>query len=94
VEAHPFRIDTTDGIGHPTPGDAYRDEVDLVAVFLVERHGVKSGETRVFDVNEPHGQRFTLIQAWSALLLNLKKLKLSVETGQLYRVAKTNSAIA
>ena len=29
VEAHPFRIDTTDGIGRPTPEGAHRDGVDL-----------------------------------------------------------------
>ena len=34
-EAHQFRIDTTDGIGRPTPEGAHRDGVDLVAVFLV-----------------------------------------------------------
>ena len=37
VEAHQFRIDTTDGIGRPTPEGAHRDGVDLVAVFLVDR---------------------------------------------------------
>ena len=31
VEAHPFRIDTTDGIGRPTPEGAHRDGVDLRA---------------------------------------------------------------
>jgi hypothetical protein len=35
VEAHPFRIDTTDGIGRPHPEGAHRDGVDLVAVFMV-----------------------------------------------------------
>ena len=35
VEAHPFRIDTTDGIGRPTPEGAHRDGVDLVVVILV-----------------------------------------------------------
>ena len=45
VEAHQFRIDTTDGIGRPTPEGAHRDGVDLVAVFLVGREGVKGGET-------------------------------------------------
>ena len=74
LEAHPFRIDTTDGIGRPTPEGAHRDGVDLVAVFLVERHGVKGGETRVFDANGPHGQRFTLTQAWSVLLLDDAKV--------------------
>ena len=70
VEAHPFRIDTTDGIGRPTPEGAHRDGVDLVVVVLVARVGIKGGETRVFDARGPHGQRFTLDQPWSALLLD------------------------
>jgi hypothetical protein len=70
VEAHPFRIDTTDGIGRPTPEGAHRDGVDLVAVVLVARHGVKGGETRVFDARGPQGVRFTLAEPWSALLLD------------------------
>jgi hypothetical protein len=70
VEAHQFRIDTTDGIGRPTPEGAHRDGVDLVAVFLIERRGVKGGETRVFDAAGPHGQRFTLSEPWSVLLLD------------------------
>jgi hypothetical protein len=70
VEAHQFRIDTEGGIGRPTPEGAHRDGVDLVAVFLVAREGVKGGETRVFDANGPSGQRFTLTQAWSVLLLD------------------------
>nr|WP_295941952.1 2OG-Fe dioxygenase family protein [uncultured Acidovorax sp.] len=70
VEAHQFRIDTTDGIGRPTPEGAHRDGVDLVAVFLVGREGVKGGETRVFEANGPAGQRFTLTEPWSLLLLD------------------------
>ena len=70
AEAHQFRIDTTDGIGRPTPEGAHRDGVDWVAVFLVGRHGIKGGETRVFDVDSPHGQRFTLTEPWSLLLLD------------------------
>ncbi len=70
VEAHQFRIDTTDGIGRPTPEGAHRDGVDLVAVFLVDRAGIKGGETRVFDAAGPNGQRFTLTQPWSLLLLD------------------------
>jgi hypothetical protein len=70
VEAHQFRIDTTDGIGRPTPEGAHRDGVDLVAVFLVDRRGVKGGETRVFDAAGPNGQRFTLTEPWSLLLLD------------------------
>ena len=70
VEAHPFRIDTTDGIGRPTPEGAHRDGVDLVVVVLVARVGIKGGETRVFEAQGPHGQRFTLTEPWSALLLD------------------------
>ncbi|MBL0147350.1 MAG: 2OG-Fe dioxygenase family protein [Ideonella sp.] len=70
VEAHPFRIDTTDGIGRPTPEGAHRDGVDLVAVILVSRLNIKGGETRVFDTRGPQGVRFTLGEAWSALLLD------------------------
>ncbi|MCX8520684.1 MAG: 2OG-Fe dioxygenase family protein [Rhodoferax sp.] len=70
LEAHQFRIDTTDGIGRPTPEGAHRDGVDLVAVFLVARHGIKGGETRVFEADGPNGQRFTLCQPWSVLLLD------------------------
>ena len=70
VEAHQFRIDTTDGIGRPTPEGAHRDGVDLVAVFLVARAGIKGGETRVFEAGARAGQRFTLAQPWSLLLLD------------------------
>ena len=70
AEAHQFRIDTTDGIGRPTPEGAHRDGVDLVAVFLVERHAIKGGETRVFEADGPNGQRFTLSESWSLLLLD------------------------
>ncbi len=70
VEAHQFRIDTTDGIGRPTPEGAHRDGVDMVAVFLINREGVKGGETRVFDAAGPNGQRFTLSEPWSVLLLD------------------------
>ena len=70
VEAHPFRIDTTDGIGRPTPEGAHRDGVDLVAVFVLARHNIKGGESRVFDAKGPAGQRFTLTEPWSLLLLD------------------------
>ncbi|HET7793327.1 MAG TPA: 2OG-Fe dioxygenase family protein [Rhizobacter sp.] len=70
VEAHQFRIDTTDGIGRPTPEGAHRDGVDFVAVILVNRVGVKGGETRVFEAAGPNGIRFTLTDPWSTLLLD------------------------
>lgn len=70
VEAHQFRIDTRDGIGRPTPEGAHRDGVDLVLVALVARHAIKGGETRVFDAQGPMGQRFTLTEPWSLMLLD------------------------
>ena len=70
IEAHQFRIDTAQGIGRPTPEGAHRDGVDLVAVFLVGRANVKGGETRVFEASGPQGQRFTLTEPWSLMLLD------------------------
>jgi len=70
VEAHQFRIDTADGIGRPTPEGAHRDGVDLVAVALVGRHNIKGGETRVFEAAGRRGERFTLTEPWSLLLLD------------------------
>jgi hypothetical protein len=70
VEAHQFRIDTTDGIGRPTPEGAHRDGVDFVVVALVDRVGVKGGETRVFDADGPHGIRFTMSEPWTTLMLD------------------------
>jgi hypothetical protein len=70
VEAHQFRIDTEGGIGRPTPEGAHRDGVDVVAVFLVGREGIKGGETRVFEAEGPRGERFTLTEPWSLLLLD------------------------
>jgi hypothetical protein len=70
VEAHQFRIDTTDGIGRPTPEGAHRDGVDFVAVLLIGRRDIKGGETRVFEADGPNGQRFTLTEPWSLLFLD------------------------
>jgi hypothetical protein len=74
VEAHQFRIDTTDGIGRPTPEGAHRDGVDFVAVFLLDRVGIKGGETRIFEANGSAGLRFTLTQPWSLLLMNDERM--------------------
>ena len=70
VEAHQFRIDTVDGIGRPTPVGAHRVGVVFVAVFLVDRHDIKGGETRIFEAQGSAGQRFTLTDSWSLLLLD------------------------
>lgn len=70
IEAHQFRVDTTGGIGRPTPEGAHRDGVDFVAVLMLGRHQIKGGETRVFEADGPHGVRFTLTEGWSALLLD------------------------
>jgi hypothetical protein len=70
VEAHQFRIDTASGIGRPTPEGAHRDGVDFVAVILIDRIGIKGGETRVFEADGPRGQRFTMLEPWTMLLLD------------------------
>jgi hypothetical protein len=70
VEAHQFRIDTSEGIGRPTPEGAHRDGVDFVALFMIDRQRIRGGETRVFDAHGPHGLRFTLGEPWSVLLLD------------------------
>ncbi|HEY1151826.1 MAG TPA: 2OG-Fe dioxygenase family protein [Pseudoduganella sp.] len=70
VEAHQFRIDTTDGIGRPTPEGAHRDGVDWVAVILIGRAGIKGGETRIFEADGPNGKRFTMTEPWTLLLLD------------------------
>ena len=74
IEAHQFRIDTTDGIGRPTPEGAHRDGVDFVAVFLINRVDVKGGETRIFSATGPTGLRFTLTEPWSLLLMNDERM--------------------
>ncbi|MFA6920817.1 MAG: 2OG-Fe dioxygenase family protein [Gallionella sp.] len=70
VEAHQFRIDTKNGIGRPTPEGAHRDGVDFVAILLVARENVSGGESRIFEADGPHGQRFTLCKPWTLLLLD------------------------
>ncbi|MDA8225481.1 MAG: 2OG-Fe dioxygenase family protein [Betaproteobacteria bacterium] len=70
VEAHQFRIDTTDGIGRPTPEGAHRDGVDFVAILLVDRHNVIGGESRIFEAGSSVGKRFTLLEDWTLLLLD------------------------
>jgi hypothetical protein len=70
VEAHQFRIDTSDGIGRPTPEGAHRDGVDFVAILLVARRAIKGGETRVFEADGPRGLRFMLSEPWTLLLLD------------------------
>ena len=73
-EAHQFRIDTTGGIGRPTPEGAHRDGVDWVAVILVKRKNIKGGETRVFETNGPTGFRFQMMEPWTVLLMDDKRV--------------------
>jgi hypothetical protein len=70
VEAHQFRIDTTDGIGRPTPEGAHRDGVDFVAILLVDRVNIKGGESRIFAVDGADGKRFTLLEPWTLVILD------------------------
>ncbi len=70
VEAHQFRIDTEGGMGRPTPEGAHRDGVDYVVVFLVGRHNIMGGESRVFEADGRSGERFTLLHPWTMLVLD------------------------
>ena len=70
VEAHQFRIDTSDGIGRPTPEGAHRDGVDFVAVLLVARQASRAAKRAYSTPAGPDGQRFTLLEPWTLLLLD------------------------
>jgi hypothetical protein len=70
IEAHQFRIDTAEGIGLPTPEGAHRDGVDFVAVILIERRGVRGGETRVHGADGRYASRFKLRECGSMLLMD------------------------
>ncbi|MBI5917997.1 MAG: 2OG-Fe dioxygenase family protein [Nitrosomonadales bacterium] len=74
VEAHQFRIDTRHGIGRPTPEGAHRDGVDFVAILFAGRHHISGGESRIFEAEGRHGQRFTLSEPWTLLLLDDQKV--------------------
>ncbi len=74
VEAHQFRIDTRHGIGRPTPEGAHRDGVDFVAIVLIDRVNVSGGESRVFEAEGHNGQRFTLTEPWTLVLLDDQKV--------------------
>ncbi len=74
IEAHALRIDTTDGIGRPTPEGAHRDGVDVVAVLFMGRRGVKGGETRLFEADGPNGTRFTMSRPYTLLLLDDRRV--------------------
>ena len=39
-------------------------------MILVNRNDVSGGETRVFDAHGPAGVRFTMVEPWTALLLD------------------------
>ena len=41
-----------------------------MSLWCVARHGVKGGESRVFEIDGPAGQRFTLSEPWTLLLLD------------------------
>jgi hypothetical protein len=70
VEVHQFRIDTSNGIGRPTPEGAHRDGTDFVAILFAGRENIRGGESRIFEFNGRHGQRFTLSEKWTLLLLD------------------------
>lgn len=74
VESHQFRIDTAGGIGRPTPEGAHRDGVDFVVVILIDRQQIMGGESRVFAATGRHGERFTLQEPFTTVILDDEKV--------------------
>lgn len=74
IESHQFRIDTAGGIGRPTPEGAHRDGVDFVVVILIDRQQIMGGESRVFAATGRHGERFTLQEAFTTVILDDEKV--------------------
>ncbi len=71
VELHQFRIEAQPGApGQPTPEGMHRDGVDWVAVILVRRENVASGETRIADLQRRPLGSFTLSEPLEAALVD------------------------
>jgi hypothetical protein len=45
-----------------------------VALVLIERANVKGGESRIFEAAGTKGERFTLTEPWTLLLLDDKRV--------------------
>jgi hypothetical protein len=71
VEVHQFRIEARPGEqGQPTPEGMHRDGVDWVAVLLVRRENVASGETSIHDLARRPLGSFTLTAPMEAALVD------------------------
>jgi len=71
VEVHQFRIEARPGAhGLPTPEGMHRDGVDWVAVLLVRRENVASGETSIHDLTRRKLGSFTLTTPMEAALVD------------------------
>lgn len=71
VELHQFRIEAQPGApGKPTPEGMHRDGVDWVAVVLVRRENVASGETTIADLQRNPLGSFTLSEPLEAALVD------------------------
>jgi len=54
--------------------EAHRDSVDFVAVFMLNRNNIKGGKTRIFEANGSRGERFTLNEPWTIIILDDSKV--------------------
>ena len=70
VEAHQFRIDTRSGIGRPTPEGIHRDGADYVVIILVDRVGIKGGESHIFNADGSICLAKTLSNSWTLLIID------------------------
>lgn len=71
VELHQFRIEASAaGAGQPTPEGDHRDGVDWVLVLLIARENIKSGMTRISDLDHQPLGAFTLADPLDAALVD------------------------
>lgn len=61
IEAHQFRIKAqVNDIGKPTPEGIHRDGVDFVLMAIINRHNIKGGMTKIYDLNKNLKTEFML----------------------------------
>jgi hypothetical protein len=75
LEMHQFRIEAHDSEqGQPTPEGMHRDGVDWVAVMLVNRRNVTSGETSIATLDGRRLGSFTLTESGDCVFLDDRRV--------------------
>lgn len=61
IEVHQFRIKAQkNDTGKPTPEGIHRDGVDFVLMAIINRHNVRGGMTKIYDLNKNLKTEFML----------------------------------